>query len=70
MHIRCGFFSAVDYCHEVNCNSGYCVNHQTTYECVCLEGFEGQHCNLQHCSEDHTCWNNGICQGYVITSCY
>ena len=46
--------NTVDYCHEVNCNSGYCVRHAHSYECACLEGFEGEHCELQHCTDDVT----------------
>ena len=53
-------------------NSGTCYNNDTLtngYVCLCLTGFNGTRCELDHrpCKHD-TCCNNGITFCYVISN--
>ena len=53
----------------MNCNSGVCENLPTGYRCNCLPDYDGDHCELQHCTDDVTCYNNGICTYVSIHLC-
>ena len=50
----------VDYCYSIDCNNGQCVSHEHEHECVCVDGWNGETCNVQVCGETG-CHNNGIC---------
>lgn len=53
-------------------NNGTCYNNDIVtngYVCLCLTGFDGTRCELDHrpCKPD-TCWNNGITPRYMSSA--
>jgi len=64
----------VDECVGKPCKNGAtCVNHRGTYQCICVNGWEGVNCttNTDDC-EIRPCYNGGTCHdrlGYYYCEC-
>ena len=55
---------AFDLCHDTPCqNNATCISSPTHYECQCIEGYHGNHCELElnPCSPD-PCLNDAKCR--------
>lgn len=61
------FTLAKDNCIGASCGFGDCLNSRSSYECVCHDGYTGDHCDVAYDEEDspcssNPCANNAMCE--------
>ena len=62
-------YVSADYCYDNDCSGhGQCRdaydssgNSLSAHECVCDDGFHGDYCQYQFCTDWDVCFNGGVC---------